>query len=159
MMTTRASTILRRRFIKGDATRERRIEAYREKSLVAREIFALRTKAGLTQKQLAAKIGTTASVVCQLEDADYYGHSLNMLRRVAAALDTSVEVTFGPSIPKDSTIGTALDADSTVLSEVKWFVPICFQPGAATPASCAAEAPAAQRMRGKAALRRECADA
>jgi hypothetical protein len=34
----------------------------------------LRTAAGLTQFQLAKLIGTTASVVCRLEDADYEGH-------------------------------------------------------------------------------------
>ena len=40
----------------------------------------------ITQRQLAKKVGTTASVICRLEDADYQGHSLAMLRRIAAAL-------------------------------------------------------------------------
>src|ERR1700730_5568103 len=54
---------------------------------IARKIYDLRTKAGLSQRQLAKKIGTTASVICRLEDADYEGHSLSMLKRIAEALD------------------------------------------------------------------------
>jgi transcriptional regulator with XRE-family HTH domain len=56
----------------------------------------LRTKAGLTQAQLGKLIGTTASVICRLEDADYEGHSLAMLRRIAAALNQRVEIRFVP---------------------------------------------------------------
>jgi hypothetical protein len=41
-------------------------------------------------------IGTTASVISRLEDADYEGHSLAMLRRIAAALDKRVEIRFVP---------------------------------------------------------------
>lgn len=61
---------------------------------VARKIYDLRTKVGLSQRELARRIGTTASVICQLEDADYQGHSLMMLRRIAAALDKRVEIRF-----------------------------------------------------------------
>jgi len=39
-------------------------------------------------------VGTTASVICRLEDADYSGHSLAMLRRIAAAVGMRVEVRF-----------------------------------------------------------------
>jgi len=41
-------------------------------------------------------VGTTASVICRLEDADYDGHSLGMLRRIAAALDKRVQIRFVP---------------------------------------------------------------
>lgn len=61
---------------------------------VARKICDLRTKAGLSQRELAKLIGTTASVVCRLEDADYDGHSLSMLHRIAAALDRRVDIRF-----------------------------------------------------------------
>jgi DNA-binding XRE family transcriptional regulator len=56
----------------------------------------LRTKAGLTQAQLAKLVGTTASVICRLGDADYEGHSVAMLRRIAAALNRRVEIRFLP---------------------------------------------------------------
>lgn len=61
---------------------------------VARTIYDARIKAGLTQKQLAKFVGTTQSVIARLEDADYEGHSLNMLNRIAAALNKSVDIRF-----------------------------------------------------------------
>ena len=63
---------------------------------IARKIHELRTTAGLTETQLGKLIGTTASVICRLEDADYEGHSLAMLRRIAAALHQRVEIRFVP---------------------------------------------------------------
>ena len=76
------------------------VAAYEEElanAELARKIYDLRTKAGLTQRQLAKRVGTTASVICRLEDADYEGHSLAMLRRIAAALDKRVEIRFLPA--------------------------------------------------------------
>lgn len=70
------------------------IEQERVHSQVAREIYALRTSRGLTQKQLAEAVGTTQSVIARLEDADYEGHSLRMLRRIANALDARLSVRF-----------------------------------------------------------------
>src|SRR5438105_1955640 len=67
---------------------------------VARKIQQLRTRAGLTQRQLAKMIGTTASVVCRLEDAEYEGHSLAMLNRIAAALNKHVKIDFVSVSPK-----------------------------------------------------------
>lgn len=63
---------------------------------IATNIYQLRTAAGLSQRELAARVGTSASVICRLEDADYEGHSMAMLRRVAAAVGRRVEVTFVP---------------------------------------------------------------
>jgi hypothetical protein len=42
-------------------------------------------------------VGTTASVICRLEDADYEGHSLAILRRIGAALGKRVELRFVPA--------------------------------------------------------------
>jgi ribosome-binding protein aMBF1 (putative translation factor) len=61
---------------------------------VARKIYDLRTRAGLTQGELAKRVGTSASVISRLEDADYEGHSLAMLRRIGAALNKRVEIRF-----------------------------------------------------------------
>ena len=61
---------------------------------IAEMIHQARTNAGLSQSDLADKIGTTASVICRLENADYEGHSLTMLRRIADALGQRVEVRF-----------------------------------------------------------------
>jgi ribosome-binding protein aMBF1 (putative translation factor) len=61
---------------------------------VAQKIYELRTKARLSQAQLAKRVGTTQSVISRLEDADYEGHSLAMLRRIASALEKRVEIRF-----------------------------------------------------------------
>ena len=63
---------------------------------VAQMIYAARTQAGLTQKQLAALIGTSQPVIARLEDADYGGHSLSMLQRIAAALGKSLDIRLLP---------------------------------------------------------------
>jgi ribosome-binding protein aMBF1 (putative translation factor) len=77
-----------------------RVESFEEELInaeLARKIHDLRTDAGLTQKQLADRVGTTSSVISRLEDADYRGHSLAMLRRIAAALGKRVEIRFVPA--------------------------------------------------------------
>jgi len=61
---------------------------------IARMIYDARNKAGFTQKELAKLVGTTQSVIARLEDADYEGHSLNMLNRIAAALNKRVDIRF-----------------------------------------------------------------
>lgn len=63
---------------------------------IARQVYDLRQAAGLSQVQLAEKIGTTQSVISRLEDANYDGHSLAMLRKIAAAVGHEVEVRFVP---------------------------------------------------------------
>ena len=78
----------------------KRVEEYEQEVLnaeIARKIYELRTKAGLSQRELAKKVGTTASTICRLEDADYDGHSLYMLKRIAEALDKRVEIRFVPA--------------------------------------------------------------
>ena len=91
-----AVEIVHRRFYEGKPTRLRSLEESRSNEEIARTIRELRTAAGLTQAQLARLIGTTASVICRLEDADYEGHSLAMLRRIAGALNQRVEIRFIP---------------------------------------------------------------
>src|SRR5436309_5545309 len=95
--TRDAVEILDRRYYRGNRERLSDLEEARANDAVARKIYELRTKAGLTQRQLAKLVGTTASVICLLEDADYEGHSLAMLRRIAAALQQRVEIRFVPA--------------------------------------------------------------
>jgi transcriptional regulator with XRE-family HTH domain len=59
-------------------------------------IIDLRRESGLTQKELADKIKTTQSVVSRLEDAEYDGHSLSMLNRIAGALGKQLNVAIEP---------------------------------------------------------------
>ena len=91
-----AVEIVHRRFYDGKPGRLKKLEEARANEEIARKIHDLRTAAGLTQTQLAKIVGTTASVICRLEDADYEGHSLGMLRRIGAALNHRVEIRFVP---------------------------------------------------------------
>ncbi len=76
------------------ATAHRRTEEAEAIDSVARQIYELRKSAGLTQGELARLVGTTTSVISRLEDADYAGHSLAVLRRIALALNKRVELRF-----------------------------------------------------------------
>lgn len=88
--------ILHRRVYEGKPARLKKLEEARANEEVARKIRELRAAAHLTQSQLAKLVGTTASVICRLEDADYEGHSLAILRRIAGALNQRVEICFVP---------------------------------------------------------------
>jgi ribosome-binding protein aMBF1 (putative translation factor) len=66
----------------------------------AQLLYDMRTKAGLRQRALAQRVGTTASVICRLEDAGYQGHTLGMLRRIAAALERRLELRAVPLTPR-----------------------------------------------------------
>jgi DNA-binding XRE family transcriptional regulator len=100
--TTDAIEIMHRRYFEGKPEMLVALDEATANDEVARKIYELRTKAGLSQRQLAKLVGTTASVICLLEDADYQGHSLSMLRRIAAALDRRVEIRFVPVRRKSS---------------------------------------------------------
>jgi transcriptional regulator with XRE-family HTH domain len=84
--------ILHRRYIKNDPQRKASLEEERVNAHVARTIRELREGAGLTQKELAELTDTTQSVISRLEDANYEGHSLTMLNRIARALNQRIRV-------------------------------------------------------------------
>jgi ribosome-binding protein aMBF1 (putative translation factor) len=92
---TNALEILDRRYPPTPEDLAMRAE-FEEAFEIAETIYAARTEAGLTQRELAKRVGTSASVICRLEDADYEGHSMAMLRRIAEALGKRVELRFVP---------------------------------------------------------------
>ncbi|MGA3096563.1 MAG: XRE family transcriptional regulator [Bryobacteraceae bacterium] len=94
---SKAGQFLYNRYIAGDPQREETYEEEVVNAEIARRIYQLRTQAGLTQQELAERVGTSKSAICLLEDADYEGHSLSMLKRIAAALDKRVEIRFMPA--------------------------------------------------------------
>ena len=63
---------------------------------IAQLIYDARTAAGLTRAELAKLIGAQQPVIARLEDADYQGHSLTMLQRIAEALNQRLELRFLP---------------------------------------------------------------
>jgi len=95
--TSNAVEILHRRYYQGKPDRITELEHARAEDELARKIYELREQAGLTQARLAKLIGTSESVISRLEDSDYQGHSLTMLRRVAEAVGKRVEIRFVPN--------------------------------------------------------------
>jgi ribosome-binding protein aMBF1 (putative translation factor) len=83
-----------------DPRRDRDLARFARDIKIAEMIHAARQAAGLTQRQLAEAIGTKQQVISQLEDADYRGHSLSMLQRIAQALDLELEIRFRKPAPK-----------------------------------------------------------
>lgn len=59
---------------------------------VALQLVSLRKKAGVSQKELAKRVGTSQQQISRLESPSYEGHSLSMLRRVAEVLGGKVRV-------------------------------------------------------------------
>lgn len=94
--STDAIEIIHQELFRGNPGMIAELEQARANDAVARKIHNLRVKAGLSQRQLAKMIGTTASVICRIENAEYEGHSLAMLNRVAEALNRRVEIRFVP---------------------------------------------------------------
>jgi len=66
-----------------------RVQHQIDLALLVRE---MREDAELTQTELAKKVGTTQSVIARLEDAEYAGHSLLMLERVASACGVALKL-------------------------------------------------------------------
>ena len=100
--TSDALEIIYRRFYEGKPERIAELEEARVNDDVARYIRELREEAGLSQEKLAELVGTTASVICRLEDADYEGYSLSMLNRIALALDRRIKIDFVPVVNPSS---------------------------------------------------------
>jgi len=82
------------RMIGNDPKRREAAERAFEDALFGMLIYNARTAAGLSQTQLARLIDSDQAVISRLEDADYEGHSLTMLRRIAHALGKKLEIRF-----------------------------------------------------------------
>jgi transcriptional regulator with XRE-family HTH domain len=104
-LRTSASEVLRRRY--GRSEENSALQTERINAEIAHTIASLRQEAGLTQKQLADKIGTTQSVISRLEDADYEGHSLSMLNRIAEALGQTLKLKVESRHPDQQTVRLA----------------------------------------------------
>lgn len=70
-------------------------EEEKAKSRIAQAVRAARTRAGLTQVELAQKIKTTQSVIARLESGtDKRTPSLDLLARIASACNAELELGF-----------------------------------------------------------------
>lgn len=63
---------------------------------IAGQVYDLRKKAGLTQKELADLVGTKQSNIARLESADNTSYTRKTLEKIAKALKARVEVRVVP---------------------------------------------------------------
>jgi ribosome-binding protein aMBF1 (putative translation factor) len=68
-----------------DAKFRKGFEEEYEKLSISEQIVRLRMQAGLTQAQLAKRIGTTASAISRYENADYDRYEIKTLRKIVEA--------------------------------------------------------------------------
>lgn len=62
-------------------------------------IYNLRSEAGLSQRELAERMGTTQSVISRLEEGGGARNRIDTLARVATALDRHLVVSFPEKVP------------------------------------------------------------
>lgn len=61
---------------------------------IAHRLLRLRREKGLTQSQLARRMGTSQQAVARLERLDYRGYTLATLRKAALALGKKIRIEF-----------------------------------------------------------------
>jgi ribosome-binding protein aMBF1 (putative translation factor) len=91
--TTDALKIIHQ-MIADDPTIQEQIALESINAEIAQLIYDSRTKAGLTQQQLADLIHVEKSVIEDLEDADYQDNPLIMLQKIATALNQKVKMSL-----------------------------------------------------------------
>jgi len=95
--TTDAIKIIHQ-MIADDPTIQEQIALESINAEIAQLIYDSRTKAGLTQQQLADLIHVEQSVIEDLEDADYQDNPLIMLQKIATALNQRVKMSLVSSL-------------------------------------------------------------
>lgn len=85
-------TLIERRFLSKDPKLKKMVDEEFQKLRIGHQIYELRKGARLTQEELGGMVGTTGSVISRLESAEYDGHSLKMLEKIAIALGKKVEI-------------------------------------------------------------------
>jgi transcriptional regulator with XRE-family HTH domain len=83
---------------------------------VALKLASLRKASGLSQKELARRVGTSQQQISRLESPAYEGHSLSMLRRVAEVLGADIQVEIQPKRQRK----LPMVAERKAIYKVKW---------------------------------------
>ncbi len=96
--TTSDAVEILSKLVGHDEALQREIQEASLNVRIAEMLFEARTTAGITQTELAERVGTTQSVISRLEDANYEGHSLPMLQRIAEERGRRVDILFPPGV-------------------------------------------------------------
>lgn len=83
---------------RGEPSAETRVGVEQDLAL-GQLIYDLRTEAGLSQRELAERMGTTQSVISRLEEGGGAKNRLDTLARVATALNRHLVVSFPEKVP------------------------------------------------------------
>lgn len=88
-----------RRAARSDEYRaeQERLRPYRE---VARLVILLRTRAGISQEELARRVGTSKSAIVRLESGRHQP-TVETLRRIAEAFDSRLVIRFESRRPPE----------------------------------------------------------
>jgi len=65
-----------------------------ERLSIGKELLKIRKQAGLTQAQVAKKIGTTASAISRYENATYDRYELQTLKKIVEACGAKLQLNF-----------------------------------------------------------------
>ena len=97
MAKTKDATKILDRMIGDDHELRSMVREAKTNADIAQMVYDVRNEAGLSQDALADLIGSNQQTISKLEDADYEGHSLTMLRKIADALQQELVVQFVPT--------------------------------------------------------------
>ena len=71
--------------------------------LIGQAVYDARTEAGLTQAELAEKVGIPETIISEIEDADHEENdSLFILQQIAKVLNKQLEIRIVAKIEKDA---------------------------------------------------------
>ena len=75
-------------------------EALEVEYALAHEMLAARSRAGLTQEAVAARMGTTKSAISRLEATGKHAPSVTSLKRYAVAVGCTLKIELVPAVTK-----------------------------------------------------------
>ena len=81
---------------------------------LAHEMLAARARAGLTQEEVADRMGTTKSAISRLESAGKHAPSVASLKKYAAAVGCTLKIELVPATPRRRQAAPTRAATSTV---------------------------------------------
>ena len=76
----------------GDPERRARLDLIRARKRLIRDLYAARQRSGLTQAELAQRMGTSQSTVARLERGEDHSPTLRTLERMALALRVELRI-------------------------------------------------------------------
>lgn len=90
----------------ADPELARAVEERMAEMRIEQELVALREREGLSQKDLAARIGATQPYIAKLESGRVKNLGLKTLAKYAAATGTTLSVSFTPARQRRKATGT-----------------------------------------------------